>query len=79
MIITHPLNDHRGSRRSDQIVAINGVPVRSIWDSLLTVGRSNGNHATGKKYINMKEILVEARATPCLIYTCPCFFSVPEP
>lgn len=55
LIVTHNLTTEPRILRGDAIQAINGVPVRQIIDSLLTVSRSDGRNAWGKKLYNISE------------------------
>lgn len=55
LIVTHTLTKDSRILPGDAIQAINGVPVRQIIDSLLTVSRSDGRNALGKKLYNISE------------------------
>lgn len=55
MIVTHSLADESRIQPGDQIRAINGIPVRQIIDSLLTVSRGDGRNTLGKKLQNISE------------------------
>ena len=74
MIITQTLALNAPYKRGDEIVAINRVPVKRITDSLLTVSRSDGNHAIGKKYKNMNETPDEANGYSLFDIYFPLFF-----
>ena len=77
MIITSLPGHFKQLRRGDEITEINGIPVRRILDSLLTVSRSDGNHAIGKKYFNINETSDEAGAYSLFDIYYPLFFSPP--
>jgi len=74
MIITQVVAPKAAYRRGDEIVAINQIPVKKITDSLLTVSRSDGNNATGKKYKNMNETPDEANGYSLFDIYFPLFF-----
>ncbi|QKG51952.1 S41 family peptidase [Hymenobacter sp. BRD67] len=52
-VVTHNLSASPQLRTGDEIVAINGIPVRRITDSLLTVSRADGRHGTAKLLDNL--------------------------
>lgn len=59
----------------DEVLAINGIPVRQILDSLLTISRSDGNHSLGKKYNNINELEDELDAYSLFDIYFPLFFN----
>ena len=74
MIITEVVQQGAAFQRGDEIIAVNGIPVRRIMDSLLTVSRSDGNHAIGKKYFNINETADEADSYSLFDIYFPLFF-----
>lgn len=58
-IITHNLSEHPGIREGDEIISINGIAVHTIFDSLWTVSRSDGNNGPGKKSDNMNIVPID--------------------
>ena len=79
MVITKTLGTKTELRTGDEILAINGIPVRRIMDSLLTVSRSDGNHSQGKKYNNINETPDEATGYSLFDIYFPLFFKITTP
>jgi C-terminal processing protease CtpA/Prc len=52
-IVTHNLSEQPQIRAGDEIKSINGIPVATIIDSLLTVSRTDGKHGLGKQLDNI--------------------------
>lgn len=78
MVITHTLAPNAPYHRGDEIIAINHVSARRITDSLLTVSRSDGNHANGKKLRNINETPDEADNYSLFDIYFPLFFQSAE-
>ncbi len=74
MVITHNVSAEKNMNRGDEIISINKVPVKTIIDSLLTVSRSDGMNALGKKLNNMNETPEEANAQSLFDIYFPLFF-----
>ena len=53
MIVTHNLSNAPQIKAGDEILAINGIPVKRIVDSLLTVSPSDGLHGLTRKLDNI--------------------------
>ena len=53
MIITNNLSTNQKISRGDEVLNINGVSVRTLIDSLLTVSRSDGRNGLGKQLDNI--------------------------
>ncbi|MDN3584643.1 S41 family peptidase [Mucilaginibacter flavus] len=53
MIITDNLSDSKKIKPGDELVAINGIPVKRIVDSLITVSQSDGLHGLPRKLDNI--------------------------
>ncbi|MGZ3756604.1 MAG: S41 family peptidase [Mucilaginibacter sp.] len=53
MIITNNLSANKKITRGDEVLSINGVSVRILIDSLLTVSRSDGRNGLGKQLDNI--------------------------
>lgn len=53
MIITHNLSNVSSIKPGDQILTINGIPVKQIVDSLLTISPSDGMHGMTRKLDNI--------------------------
>ncbi|MDB5251364.1 MAG: hypothetical protein JWP27_533 [Flaviaesturariibacter sp.] len=73
LVITHSVDTAR-LRAGDRIMAINGVPCGRIIDSLLTVSRSDGRNAIGKKLNNCNETPDEANGYSLFDIYFPLFF-----
>lgn len=73
-IITHNVSGIDAMTRGDEITAINNIPVRRIIDSLLTVSRSDGRNALGKKLNNINETPDEAESYSLFDIFFPLFF-----
>lgn len=74
LIITHNVSGIDAMTRGDEIKAINGIPARRIIEYLLTVSRSDGNNAMGKKLNNINETPDEADAYSLFDIFFPLFF-----
>lgn len=74
LIITHVLQETPAYRRGDEVLSINGISVRRILDSLLSVSRSDGNNSLGKKYFNINETPDEAEEYSLFDIYFPLFF-----
>ena len=53
LIVTRNLSDNARLKPGDELVAVNGIRAEVIIDSLLSVSRSDGLHAQGKKLNNI--------------------------
>lgn len=73
-IITHNASGIDAMTNGDEITAINNIPVRRIIDSLLTVSRSDGRNALGKKLNNINQTPDEADAYSLFDIFFPLFF-----
>jgi hypothetical protein len=74
IILTHDLSGNEGVEKGDEIVSINHIASKRIIDSLLTVSRSDGNNATGKKLNNINETTDEAKNHSLFDIYFPLFF-----
>lgn len=74
LIITHVISSDTFLERGDEIVAINHIPGKEIMDSLLTVSRSDGRNALGKKLNNINESPDEAYGYSLFDIYFPLFF-----
>jgi hypothetical protein len=58
-IVTHNLSNNNSVKAGDEIVSINGILVKRIIDSLLTVSRSDGNNSIVKKLDNINIVPID--------------------
>lgn len=75
-IITHNLSEQKNVKAGDEIFSINGVKVKSIIDSLLTVSRSDGNNGLAKKLDNINIVPIDIDTTNYALFDIyfPMFF-----
>ena len=75
-IINHNLSEHANIKAGDEIISINGVKVKRIIDSLLTVSRSDGKNGLAKMLDNINIVPIDIDTTNFALFDIyyPMFF-----
>ncbi|NJO25281.1 MAG: hypothetical protein HC867_05110, partial [Bacteroidia bacterium] len=75
-IITHNLSEQPNIKAGDEIISINGVKVKRIIDSLLTVSRSDGKNGISKMLDNLNIVPIDIDTTNFALFDIyfPMFF-----
>ena len=75
-IITHNLSEQANIKAGDEIISINGVKVKRIIDSLLTVSRSDGKNGMAKMLDNINIVPIDIDTTNFALFDIyfPMFF-----
>lgn len=76
-IITHNLSKQTNIKAGDEIISINGIKVKRIIDSLLTVSRSDGKNGLAKMLDNLNIVPIDIDTTNFALFDIyfPMFFS----
>ena len=76
-IITYNLSEQANIKAGDEIISINGVKIKRIIDSLLTVSRSDGKNGMAKMLDNINIVPIDIVTTNFALFDIyfPMFFS----